>query len=238
MPQLLAAISLFINNRRSVMNRQNISDISGNIPVVVIIRKLSAPEIDFIAENMVEAGLHLLEITMNTPEACKIIATLKRKFGGKLSVGAGTVCTMADLEQAIDCGAEYIVTPVLVEALVEKAVKDGIRIFPGAFTPSEIYRAWSMGVPMVKLFPANIGGPAYIKDILAPLDEVQLMPSGGITPDNYISYLQAGARAVGMGSNLFPKHLVDSRNADGLMNVYRQVVKQYEEFSGRIAVSN
>ena len=212
------------------MNRAPLPDQLKRMPVVGIIRRQPREDIEFIAEQLVAGGMTTLEITMNTPGVETIISNLKNTYSDQLLLGAGTVCSVEDLDRALGCGASYIVTPVLVPEIIEKAVALGIPIFPGAFTPTEIFRAWSLGATMVKVFPAGIGGPAYIKDVLAPLDNVLLMPSGGVTPENYTQFLQAGASAVGIGSNLFPKKMVEDRDAAGLSTYYQELVRNYQTY--------
>lgn len=212
------------------MSRAPLPDQLKRMPVVGIIRRQSGEDIEFIAEQLVAGGMPTLEITMNTPGVETIISKLKTTYSDQLLLGAGTVCSVEDLDRALGCGASYIVTPVLVEEVIEKAVDLGIPIFPGAFTPTEIFRAWSLGATMVKVFPAGIGGPTYIKDVLAPLDNVLLMPSGGVTPENYTQFLQAGASAVGIGSNLFPKKMVEDRDAAGLRAYYQELVRNYQTY--------
>lgn len=212
------------------MNRAPLPDQLKRMPVVGIIRRQPREDIEFIAEQLVAGGMTTLEITMNTPGVETIISNLKNTYSDQLLLGAGTVCSVEDLDRALGCGASYIVTPVLVPEIIEKAVALGIPIFPGAFTPTEIFRAWSLGATMVKVFPAGIGGPGYIKDVLAPLDTVLLMPSGGVTPENYTQFLQAGASAVGIGSNLFPKKMVEERDAPGLTAYYQQLVRNYQTY--------
>ncbi|MEL6594049.1 MAG: bifunctional 4-hydroxy-2-oxoglutarate aldolase/2-dehydro-3-deoxy-phosphogluconate aldolase, partial [Bacteroidota bacterium] len=146
--------------------------------------------------------------TLNTPGALSIIAELRKDFEGKLNIGAGTVCTLADLEKALAAGAQFIVSPIIEPSLMAACREREIPFFPGALTPSEIYQASQAGARMVKVFPAGAMGPSYIKDVLAPLDQLLLMPTGGVTLKNIGEYWQAGARAFGLGGNLFKKDLI------------------------------
>jgi 2-dehydro-3-deoxyphosphogluconate aldolase/(4S)-4-hydroxy-2-oxoglutarate aldolase len=189
-------------------------------PIVGIIRGIDAAVVQPIAEQYASGGLTTLEITMNTPGAEDIIYHLKNHMAGSLNVGAGTVCTLDELDLAINAGASFIVTPVINEDVISKCVANKIPIFPGAYTPSEIYKAWSMGASMVKVFPASRLGPDYIREVLAPLNKVKLMPTGGVSLDNCEAFFKAGAKGVGMGSNLFPKDLIASGSWPKLRTLY------------------
>ncbi len=184
-------------------------------PIVGIIRGLSKEDTFNIAMAYQAAGLYTLEITMNTKGATKMIAQLNHEFPD-LCIGAGTVCTLSELMDAIEAGAQFIVTPIINEEVIKKSVDLGIPIFPGAFTPSEIYKAWSLGATAIKVFPAAQLGPSYIKNILAPLNNIKLLPTGGISKENMKSFFDAGAIGVGMGSSLLNKKLIKEKDFDGL----------------------
>src|SRR5690606_4889291 len=108
-------------------------------------------------------------------------------------------------------------------------VSASIPVFPGAYTPTEIYRAWSLGASMVKVFPATRLGVEYIKEVLAPLNQIKLLPTGGVTPDNFSDFLKAGAKGFGIGSHLFPKHIIDKEDWDGLRTLYTDFVNKYNQ---------
>ena len=130
-------------------------------PIVGIVRGLSMGVMPDIAKAYVGAGLHTIEITMNTPGAAEMISVLRTNFH-QLNVGAGTVCNMEDYEKAVAAGAQFIVTPIIDKAVIKTAVAQGIPIFPGAYTPTEIYRAWQLGASAVKIFPASQVGGQFI----------------------------------------------------------------------------
>jgi 2-dehydro-3-deoxyphosphogluconate aldolase/(4S)-4-hydroxy-2-oxoglutarate aldolase len=184
-------------------------------PIVGIIRGQSLDAVLKIAQSYEDAGLTTLEITMNTSGAAAMISTLRSKFPN-LNIGAGTVCNLPDLREAIDAGAQFIVTPIIDETVIEHAVDENIPIFPGAFSPTEIYRAWSLGASAVKLFPATQLGVQFIKDVLGPLDQIKLLPTGGVSKANIIAFFEAGAVGVGMGSSLIDKKLVEAQDFEGL----------------------
>jgi 2-dehydro-3-deoxyphosphogluconate aldolase/(4S)-4-hydroxy-2-oxoglutarate aldolase len=171
--------------------------------LIAIIRgKFSRDQILGIAEVLQATGIPTVEVTMNTTGALESITYLRKKFGHKMLVGAGTVRTVAQLQTVLDAGAQFSVAPNLDLASVHTAKQQDILHLPGVFTPTEVQNAWMAGCQMVKLFPSEIVGPRYLKALRAPLDDVELVPTGGITPENVAEYVQAGAAAAGIGSAL------------------------------------
>lgn len=202
-------------------------------PLVGIIRGLSAEEVNQILPLYREAGLTTIEITMNTAGAETIIADAVKTNGEGLNIGAGTVCTKDDLERALEAGAQFIVTPIINKKVIKACVKRGIPIFPGAYTPTEAYTAWSLGASMVKIFPATSLGPSYIKELKAPLDKLKLMPTGGISLDNMSAYLKAGADGLGMGSQLLDKTLIAQKKWPELKTHFANFLATYRSIVGR-----
>jgi len=193
------------------------------IPIVGIMRNFSPSAVKDIMPVYQEAGLHTVEITMNTKSAGDIIHFLRRNYAG-FNIGAGTVCTQKDLSQALDAGAHFIVTPVTDKKIIRACVKQKIPVFPGAFTPTEIYKAWTLGASMVKLYPAKTLGAAYIKDIKAPFGQIKLLPTGGIGLDDITAFRQAGADGFGIGSPLFNKQMIDEKNWPALLQHFKSFV--------------
>lgn len=199
------------------MNNQEFSwDKFTAVPIIGIIRNLSYEIIEKILPVYVSSGLTNLEITMNTPSAADIIKYAAQKYGGELNIGAGTVCNREDLKIALAAGAQFIVTPILDSEVVKTCVSLNIPVFPGAFTPTEIYNAWKLGASMVKVYPATSLGPDYIKDVKAPLNQIKLLPTGGISIDNIHAFMKAGADGLGIGSQLFDKTLIKNGDWNGL----------------------
>lgn len=193
------------------------------IPIIGILRGYSKETTLNIVDAYYQAGFTTIEITMNTPNVTTIIQTLVTKYGDQLNVGAGTVCNDSELEAVLKAGAGFIVSPIVDVALIKKCKTLGIPVFPGAFTPTEIYQAWHAGARMVKLFPSNTLGPKYLKDVLAPLDQIEIMPTGGVSLDNLAAYKAAGAKAFGMGGLLFHKALIEAGDWSGLTKHLKQV---------------
>jgi 2-dehydro-3-deoxyphosphogluconate aldolase/(4S)-4-hydroxy-2-oxoglutarate aldolase len=216
------------------MNSEFSFDLFHQMPIVGIMRGIADEIVEPIAEVFCQSGLTCLEITMNSSNAEKHIAALVEKYAGRLNIGAGTVCSMADLQNAVAAGAQFIVTPIINEEVIKNCVEAKIPIFPGAYTPSEIYKAWSMGATMVKLFPASDLKPGNIKEILAPLNFVSLMPTGAVTLENLTEYFEQGAKAVGIGSHLFPKDIIARQDWNALGDVYLSFVKKYGAFKSGV----
>ena len=186
------------------------------MPIVGILRNIGSESISRLLPGYVSAGLTTLEITMNTPGSSAIIETLNSQYGDHLNIGAGTVKNLNDLESALKAGASFIVTPILDELVIKECVRLDIPVFPGAYTPTEIYRAWHLGASVVKVFPATALGAAYFRDVLAPLNEVKLMPTGGVSLDTIPGFHKAGAVAYGIGSPLFNKELIEKEDWETL----------------------
>lgn len=180
-----------------------------------ILRGMQPEVVRQIAKVFQSAGLSTLEVTMNTAGAPKIIARLRKEFPN-LNIGAGTVCTLTDLQTAIAAGAQFIVTPILDEEVIRTAAGQHIPVFPGAYSPTEIYRAWAAGASAVKVFPATRLGPQYLKDVAGPLPQIKLLPTGGVSAANIGTFFAAGAFGVGMGSSLFDKQLIGMGDLAGL----------------------
>lgn len=195
---------------------KNIPDLL-KMPVVGIVRNMSMADFARVLPVYREAGLKLMEVTMNTPEATKMIRYAVEQFSGDLIIGAGTVCTIQDLHIAREAGARFIVTPIVDEQVITEGAGQGLPVIAGAFTPTEVFRAWQLGAAVVKLFPAGSAGLQYMAEIRGPLGHIPMMPTGGIDQRNITGYFQAGAVAVGVGGKLFDQAMVREQNWNGLM---------------------
>ena len=198
------------------------------MPVIGIIRNLTVADINFVLPIYKQAGFTTIEITLNTPEALSVISSLANQYNGELNVGAGTVCTLNDLTDAVNAGANFIVTPIFKAEVVKKCVSMEVPIFPGAFSPTEIYEAWELGASMVKLYPASVVGPAYVSAVLAPLNKVKLMPTGGIHLSNMLAFMKAGATSLGIGSELFDKKIIQKRDSEAMLNHFTLFAQQMQ----------
>jgi 2-dehydro-3-deoxyphosphogluconate aldolase / (4S)-4-hydroxy-2-oxoglutarate aldolase len=173
------------------------------IGVIPVIRAESA-EIALRAIRAIEAGgLSVLEITMTIPGAIRVIETVVQEMGSRALIGAGTVLNKAIARECIAAGAEFIVSPAVDTGTIEYCRSRGVTVMPGAMTPTEVVTAWSAGADFVKIFPAGaLGGPSYIRSLKAPLPEVPLVPTGGVSLKNAGDFIKAGAAALGVGASL------------------------------------
>jgi 2-dehydro-3-deoxyphosphogluconate aldolase / (4S)-4-hydroxy-2-oxoglutarate aldolase len=173
--------------------------------VVAVIRCNSKDQLIGITEALLAGGVPAIEVTMSTPKAIAGIEMLADRFGDIAVIGVGTVIDAATAQDAIAAGAQFVVSPVFDEEIVATARRYGKIVIPGAFTPTEILRAWSAGADVVKVFPSTGLGPQYFKDILAPLPQLRLTPTGGCDAKNAADWIKAGAVFVGAGSSLVTK---------------------------------
>jgi len=169
--------------------------------VVPIVRTRSTAWALDVAEILATSGLAVIEVTFTVPDAPSVIRSLRTRFPGIL-VGAGTVTDAATARTAVEAGAQFLLSPALSPGMVEVARRHGVLAVPGAYTPTEVIAAIDGGAELIKIFPAESGGPAHIKAILGPLPHARLLPTGGVRPDNVGEWLAAGAAAVGIGSAL------------------------------------
>ena len=174
--------------------------------LIAIIRgDFSADELDEMCDALVEAQLHVIEVTLNTTGALQAIKAMRDRVGDTVLVGAGTVRTVDQLDAALDAGAQFTVAPNFDAASVEKALTQDVLHLPGVFTPTEAQTAFAAGCRVLKLFPSDAVGPGYLKALRAPLNDIEFIPTGGIDANNIGDYVRAGAVAVGVGSSLIPK---------------------------------
>jgi 2-dehydro-3-deoxyphosphogluconate aldolase / (4S)-4-hydroxy-2-oxoglutarate aldolase len=197
--------------------------------VVAVVRLDSGDQLVKVAEALNAGGISAIEFTIPTPGALDMIKQATAYFGDAVIMGAGTVLDPETARAAILAGAQFIVTPALNPKTIELCHRYGKPIIPGAMTPTEILTAWEAGADMVKVFPADSLGPAYLKAVLAPLPQVRLAPTGGISADNAAEYLKAGATALGVGGKLVDKSAVArgdwavlTAEAQRLMEIVRQ----------------
>lgn len=177
--------------------------IYAQMPVVGIVRNMHISDFKAILPSFLAAGFNTIEVTLNTPGAQEMITYAASNYQGRLNVGAGTVCSVKDVELALTAGASFLVTPIVNKKVIKLVAKLQVPIFVGALTPTEVYKAWQYGATMVKIFPAGTLGAKYIKELKAPLHHIKLMPTGGVDIGTVSHFIQAGASALGIGSPLF-----------------------------------
>jgi 2-dehydro-3-deoxyphosphogluconate aldolase / (4S)-4-hydroxy-2-oxoglutarate aldolase len=193
-----------------------------NCGLIAIVRFDRADELGWVAKALASGGVDVVEFTMTTPNALDTIRAATREIGDRVLIGAGTVLDPETARATILCGAQFIVAPSCNPRVIETCHRYSKVVIPGALTPTEIVAAWEMGANLVKVFPASMGGPGYIKDVLAPLPQVRLVPTGGVDLENAGAFIRAGAAAVAVGGNLVDKHLVAAGDGGALTALARR----------------
>ncbi|MFJ4221061.1 bifunctional 4-hydroxy-2-oxoglutarate aldolase/2-dehydro-3-deoxy-phosphogluconate aldolase [Curtobacterium luteum] len=179
-------------------------------PAVAILRGGTGEHVEDVVRVLVESGVRAIELTTNTPRWQEGTAWAVERYGRAAAIGVGTVLEPRQVDEAAALGATFAVSPHTDPAIGERAHERGLGWYPGAATPTEIVTAWRHGARAVKVFPAaQLGGPAFLRQVLAPLDFVDVVPTGGIGIDDAADYLAAGAVAVGLGSPLVGDALRD-----------------------------
>ena len=186
--------------------------------IITIIRGLSPDCAEKTVEAIHAGGLHLAEITFDQTAPPKvtadIIRTLSRQFEGKVLIGAGTVMTLEQLHAAYNAGAAYIISPNADSSVIRETKRLGLLSMPGAYTATEVARCYAEGADIVKVFPSDSAGPGYIKALRGPLHHIPLAAVGGVNLDNIRDFFDAGARCVGIGSNIVSKQAVQAGDFD------------------------
>lgn len=209
----------------NIFKKSKIIKLIENNKIFAVVRTNDAQKALDISKALIEGGIKIIEITMSYPEACEVIRELSQIED--VSIAAGSVITSQQGVQAIEAGADLLVSPITEVNLIKLCKWKGIPIATGAATPTEAYNAWKLDVGLIKIFPAtSLGGPGYIRDVLTPMPFLQLMPTGGIDPDSCINYLKAGAIAVGIG-NAFYANETEYKNISKKANI---AVKKLEDY--------
>ena len=188
---------------------------------VAVIRMSDTQKLMKVAEAVCKGGIPFLEITMTTPGALQVIEACAKKMGNEILVGVGSVLDAETARLAILAGAQYVVSPILNPEVIRMAHRYDVPAIPGAFTPTEILQAHEQGADIVKVFPADIVGMAFFEAVKAPLPQVNLMPTGGVSLTNAGDWIKAGACAVGVGSALLQKQAI----AEGRFEVLTENAK-------------
>ncbi len=196
--------------------------------IVAIIRGISAESGDATAKALADGGIVFLEVTLNTDGALNMISRFRQNYEGRLRIGAGTVLDLGQAKEAVAAGAEYIISPNLDEEVVYYGVEQGVEVWPGTMTPTEIVRAYKAGASAVKVFPMGSLGINYLKEIRAPLNHIPMVATGGVNLQNINSVLDAGAIAVGLGGNLVDKQLVKDGKFEELTKLAQAFVNEVQ----------
>jgi 2-dehydro-3-deoxyphosphogluconate aldolase/(4S)-4-hydroxy-2-oxoglutarate aldolase len=191
----------------------------GKLGVVLVVRAKGDDKTMKGIEAMIKGGVTAIEITFSVPNAISVIKAVKERFGDGILLGAGTVLNPSDAAGAVGAGAEYIVAPNTNPEVIGIAKRLDVPVMPGAFTPTEVVAAWAAGADVVKIFPASVGGPDYIKALKGPLPHIPMMPTGGVDDKTAAPFIAAGAFALGAGSNLFNAKLLAAEDWQGLTDL-------------------
>lgn len=191
--------------------------------ILAVLRAPSAEAALHAADALVDGGITGLEITYSTPDAVAVIRALDDKYGDRIYLGAGTVTTASQASDAVDAGARFLVSPGTRPELTAAMKATGATVLTGALTPSEIMAAVEYGADVIKIFPASLGGPGYLRSLRGPFPDVRLMPTGGVTPENLGDWIAAGAIAVGAGSDLVSTAALASKD-------WAAITRRAEEF--------
>lgn len=191
------------------------SEITGRLiveTITAVIRMEHPGRLVHACEALLEGGVRVLEVTMTTPSALRMIEALSDTFAPDALIGVGSVTDAQTARSALHAGAQFVVSPVLKREIIDATHAQDRPVLPGALTPTEIQCAHDLGADIVKVFPASQFGPGYLRSVLAPLPHLQLMPTGGVTADNLAAWLDAGACAVGVGSALVDTQAITNEN--------------------------
>jgi 2-dehydro-3-deoxyphosphogluconate aldolase / (4S)-4-hydroxy-2-oxoglutarate aldolase len=207
-----------------VDSRAEIAATIERLGVVAVIRMKDPAKLRAVFDALAEGGVRAIEVTMTVPGAVELIAQLARSLPDGVLLGAGTVIDARTAHAVVDAGARFIVSPVFRRDVVSVCLERGIAAAPGCFSPTEILDAYEMGADIIKVFPATALGPQYIKDLRAPMPQLKLMPTGGVSLDNAGDWIRAGAVAVGVGSSLLDQKAIEDGRLEVIAANARRIV--------------
>ncbi|MBU2491620.1 MAG: bifunctional 4-hydroxy-2-oxoglutarate aldolase/2-dehydro-3-deoxy-phosphogluconate aldolase [Bacteroidetes bacterium] len=213
------------------MTKQEILKTIFEEKVVAVVRVEEPEKLKKVIQAIYNGGVKIIEITMTVPNAISMIEKMSAEFGNKVLIGVGSVTDKQTAADAISAGANYVVSPVTKKEVVETVLKLDKPVMPGAFTPTEALNAFEMGADIVKIFPADVLGMNFFKGVLAPMPQLKLMPTGGVSLTNAGEWLKAGACAVGVGTALLDKAAIKNENYDLLTanaKTIIETIKTYE----------
>jgi 2-dehydro-3-deoxyphosphogluconate aldolase/(4S)-4-hydroxy-2-oxoglutarate aldolase len=198
--------------------------------IVAVVRSRDREQLVETARALLDGGVRVVEITMTVPDALDVVRRVRQALGDRLLLGAGTILDAETARAALLAGAEYIVAPTLNLDVIRLCQRYDKLVMPGAFTPTEILAAWEAGADVVKVFPADVVGPAFFKALRGPLPQIRLMPTGGVDLTTAAAFLQAGACCLGVGGQLVEPRAVAEGNFERIRELarqYRAIVQQH-----------
>ena len=202
--------------------------------IVAILRAPTGEALAGVAEVLYESGIDVIEVTFTVPGVLEIIADVRKRLGDKILLGAGTVLDTETARAALLAGAEFIVSPTVNTDVIQLCNRYDKVVMPGALTPTEVLTAWQAGADVVKVFPADVGGPSYLKALHGPLPQVRLMPTGGVDLNTLPDFVRAGACAVGLGSALVEKQAVEDNDMSRIRDLATRYVDLMRETRARL----
>jgi 2-dehydro-3-deoxyphosphogluconate aldolase/(4S)-4-hydroxy-2-oxoglutarate aldolase len=201
--------------------------------IIAVVRSPDSQQLVGVARALAEGGVTVLEITMSVPDALQVLRDVRQALGDRVLLGAGTVLDAETARAVLLAGAEYVVAPTVNLDVIRLCRRYGKPVMPGALTPTEILTAWEAGADIVKVFPAEVVGPAYFKALRGPLPQIRLMPTGGVDVTTAAAFLQAGACCLGIGSQLVEPKAVAEGNFDRIRDLARQYVAIVRQVRGQ-----
>lgn len=212
------------------MNKNDVLEVIGSRKLVAVVRVDSPDQINPTVDALLEGGVHVIELTMTIPNVLEHIPALKKRVGSDMVLGVGSVLNGDTAQKVVDAGSNFIVSPVMKADIVQTAIKNDVAVSVGAFSPTEIQTAYELGSDVVKVFPADLLGPSYIKAVKAPMPHLRLLPTGGVTVQNVGQWLSAGTFALGLGSALVDIKAIRSGNYAVLTQNARDLVAAVSEW--------
>jgi 2-dehydro-3-deoxyphosphogluconate aldolase/(4S)-4-hydroxy-2-oxoglutarate aldolase len=198
--------------------------------IVAVVRLPDSARLVEVARALADGGVTVVEITMTVPDALDVVRQVRRALGDRVLLGAGTVLDPETARAALLAGAEFLVAPTVNRDVIRLCQRYDKVVMPGAFTPTEILAAWEAGADVVKVFPADVVGPAFFQALRGPLPQVRLMPTGGVDLTTAADFLRAGACCLGVGGKLVEPKAVAARDFDRIRELARQYVAVVADF--------
>ncbi len=203
--------------------------------IVAVVRSPDSQQLVEVVRALADGGVTVVEITMSVPNALEVVRQVRQALGDRVLLGAGTVLDPETARAVLLAGAEYVVSPTLNLEVIRLCRRYDKLVMPGAFTPTEVLTAWEAGADIVKVFPADVVGPAFFKALRGPLPQIRLMPTGGVDLTTAAAFLRAGACCLGVGGQLVEPKAIAERNFGRLRDLAAQyvgIVKQYQSKKG------
>lgn len=219
------------------MNKEYVHARIEEIGIIPAVRVHSADHARYAAEALHRAGIPIAEITMTVPDALNVISDLAGSLP-EMIVGAGTVLDVETAQRCVDAGAKFLTSTGFVAEVAEFARKKGVLVIPGALTPSEVIQAWKAGADFIKIFPCGpLGGESYIRALKAPFPQVPMVAAGGVNQQTALSYILAGASALGVGGELIPVEALQKKQEERVHELARRFLARVREGRSRLATA-